>query len=290
MTAPYTEFLRSLKPTDSEAERLAKLLRAYGMHKQRGGFVRVRKDGDPTALYRRIFGVETRRKQDDGEFEDEEIAADETVEGDAPADGSGNDRHHVDRLADLVLQASDGSLTKPEVLNWLLRTPRGNQLVSRMRGTAKREVTPMNREQELASIAKQDGGIQAICEHVIKRAGSSNITQDELVKLFSDTVPRRSGESAAQAFSRAYSANDDEGLLMRKAVQAAKGFSTAGPVREAVAGGTAYDALMAKASEYRKAHPEMTLTREQSFAKVFSDPANRALAARERSENRPTAA
>jgi hypothetical protein len=141
------------------------------------------------------------------------------------------------------------------------------------------------REQELAEIAKSDGGIQIICEHVIKRAGLSNITQDELVKLFSDAVPRRSGESAAQAFSRAFSANDAEGLLMRKAVQAVKGFSTAGSPREAVASGTAYDALMAKADELRKREP--TLTREQSFAKVFSDFSNRELAARERSENRP---
>ena len=259
----------------------------------------LHKRDDSGRIFRKIFGVETpadalrdtlnkaaakERLQD--LVEDDE-ADDESVEGDAPADGSGNDRHHVDRLADLVLQASDGSLTKPEVLNWLLRTPRGNQLVSRMRGTAKREVTPMNREQELASIAKQDGGIQAICEHVIKRAGSSNITQDELVKLFSETVPRRSGESAAQAFSRAYSANDNEGLLMRKAVQAVKGFSTALPPREAVAGGSAYDQLNAKASEYRKAHPE--LTQEQAFAKAFSAPENRALAAAERAANRPVA-
>jgi hypothetical protein len=261
----------------------------------------LHKRDDSGRIFRKIFGVETpadalrdtlnkaaakERLQD--LVEDDE-ADDESVEGDAPADGSGNDRHHVDRLADLVLQASDGSLTKPEVLNWLLRTPRGNQLVSRMRGTAKREVTPMNREQELASIAKQDGGIQAICEHVIKRAGSSNITQDELVKLFSETVPRRSSESAAQAFSRAYSANDDEGLLMRKAVQALKNFPRAerGPAVAGAAPGAAYAALVAKSEELRKFDP--TLTKEQAFAKAFSAPENRALAAAERAANRPVA-
>jgi hypothetical protein len=44
---------------------------------------------------------------------------------------------------------------------------------------------------------------------------------------------------------------------------------------------------MVKADELRKREP--TLTREQSFAKVFSDFSNRELAARERSENRPVA-
>ena len=43
----------------------------------------------------------------------------------------------------------------------------------------------------------------------------------------------------------------------------------------------AFDALKAKAAELRKAKPE--LTESQAFAKVYEDPANRALAAAERS-------
>lgn len=51
---------------------------------------------------------------------------------------------------------------------------------------------------------------------------------------------------------------------------------------------TAYDELMAKALELRKAQPALTL--QQAFEKVYSDPANSALAKRERTENRPAAA
>ena len=47
----------------------------------------------------------------------------------------------------------------------------------------------------------------------------------------------------------------------------------------------ALDALKAKAAELRKAHPE--LSESQAFAKVYTDPANRALAAAERSASRP---
>jgi ribosomal protein L20A (L18A) len=48
---------------------------------------------------------------------------------------------------------------------------------------------------------------------------------------------------------------------------------------------TAYDELMRKAEEYRSAHPE--LSEAQAFEKVFTAPANRELAKRERIESAP---
>jgi hypothetical protein len=50
-------------------------------------------------------------------------------------------------------------------------------------------------------------------------------------------------------------------------------------------GGTAYNELMAKAEEYRKAHPE--LSESQAFEKVYTDPANREISKRERMESAP---
>jgi hypothetical protein len=49
--------------------------------------------------------------------------------------------------------------------------------------------------------------------------------------------------------------------------------------------GSAYNELMEKASEYRNAHPE--LSEAQAFEKVFTAPANRELAKRERIESAP---
>jgi hypothetical protein len=51
--------------------------------------------------------------------------------------------------------------------------------------------------------------------------------------------------------------------------------------------GEVMEELKAKAAEYRKAHPE--LSEAQAFAKVYSDPANKALAEKERNQNRPRA-
>jgi hypothetical protein len=80
----------------------------------------------------------------------------------------------------------------------------------------------MNRPEELAAIAKTAGGLEAIVSHVIAK-GETSISEHELTKLISDNCPRNPGESTAQAFSRAFTANDETGLRLRKAVAIAKG-------------------------------------------------------------------
>jgi hypothetical protein len=50
-------------------------------------------------------------------------------------------------------------------------------------------------------------------------------------------------------------------------------------------GGEAYNELMAKAEEYRSAHPELSVA--QCFEKVYTDPANRDISKRERFESTP---
>ena len=149
----------------------------------------------------------------------------------------------------------------------------------------------MSHTEELALIAKRDGGISAICKHVIERRGSSSITEHELTKLISDNVERRPGETREQAFCRAFEAPDAEGLAMRKAVAVLRHHPVAEAAPRSVAGGTvsgdAYGKLLAKAEEARRADP--SLTREQSFAKIYADPANVELARAERAANRPHA-
>lgn len=121
----------------------------------------------------------------------------------------------------------------------------------------------------------------------------SEIELTELIQMKADRE-RLAGESRAKAFARVFSATDDEGIALRKAIAIAKAapFPALGePVtpdgRQAAGSGSAYDALMAKAEQLRQRDP--TLTREQSFAKVFSDPENAELAGRERLANRPVA-
>jgi hypothetical protein len=251
----------------------------------------LRKRDDLVAFYRRIFGAPPTmldkatgnsgprlRKDPDEEADDERgHAGDETVAAKA---------HFVSTLADLLVEGSEGAFTRQSALHYLMRTPHGGALVRRLHLQKKlnkqKERTSMtNRNEELMSIAKQYGPV-AVAKHIIDK-GESSISEHEFVAMVDAYA-----KSKASNFVAMYTANDDDGLAIRKATQILKGFGTAGPVREAVAGGSAYDQLMVKADELRKRDPG--LTREQSFAKVFSDPVNRELAARERSENRPRAA
>jgi hypothetical protein len=251
MTAPFDTFRKLLCDSDGESEKLKKLLQSYG---QSDGLTPFRKDAG-----------------DDGDDSEEKVEEDEPT--------AASEQHLVSVLADLLVEGGAAPHRKA-ALHHLFYHPRGAELVRRLSKKQKEtQAMTYNRAEELSAIAKQAGGLEAICKHVI--SGSSSISEHELVKLIGDNVERRSGETSEQAFARAFSAD----VLLRKAVQAAKGFSTAGPPREAAASGSAYDQLNAKASEYRKTHPE--LTQEQAFSKVFVDPSNRGLAAEERRQNRP---
>lgn len=173
------------------------------------------------------------RKQDDVEIEE---AADEIAEGegegeDTGGNGSGPDtRHHVDRLADLVLQASDGSLERPQVLHWLLHSARGNALVERMRGTNKREETTMTRTEELASIAKTYGPV-AVAKHLISN-GPSGLSEVEFTAMV-ESYAKANGTT----FVKLFEALDSDGLAIRKATQLLKGHPVA-EATPAAAGGS----------------------------------------------------
>jgi hypothetical protein len=143
---------------------------------------------------------------------------------------------------------------------------------------------------ELADVAKRDGGVQAICKHVL--SGSSNLSEFELTECLTAAAQKAyPGLRPDQAFAKAYTA--PAGELMRRAVQATKEaqFVSKVAVGRPLSGGgatlTAYDELMAKADELRKRDP--SLRQDQAFTKVYTDPANREIAGRERRENRPIA-
>ena len=100
--------------------------------------------------------------------------------------------------------------------------------------------------------------------------------------------------SKSQAFARVYSdpanaeiaAAERQASRARFAEQAASSYTAHTMEKRMLVTqrDNAFDALKAKAAELRKARPE--LTESQAFAKVYEDPANRALAAAERSASR----
>jgi hypothetical protein len=186
-------------------------------------------------------------------------------------DGNGNEqRHHVDQLADLLVEAgtSDGELSREEALRWLLHTRDGSALIARMR--AHKRTTSM---ENVVTIAK------CIAE------GKSWLTEEELTaKIFKYAqASRLPNESPEQAFAKVFAANTPEGVAFRTAVAVAKARPPSGDDDEVAA--LALAKLERLAAARRKLDP--SLSPEQAFAKCFADPANRELA--ELAHRRPVA-
>jgi hypothetical protein len=98
---------------------------------------------------------------------------------------------------------------------------------------------------------------------------------------------RRSGESPEQAYSRFLTETGDGRTLYQAFKRAPQGpqAETAAPAAKNTPEPTpSYRRLMAKAEALREAEP--TLTREQAFTKVYTDPRNGEVAMAERAEHR----
>lgn len=116
--------------------------------------------------------------------------------------------------------------------------------------------------------------------------------QNELAKfekIASDNGVPTSEASALMKLAKADSAALDKLLAHTKAgwtaAKKAGVFNEIGSTGGNGSDASAYGELMAKAAEYRKAHPE--LTEAQAFEKVYTNPANVELAKRERVESAP---
>jgi hypothetical protein len=141
----------------------------------------------------------------------------------------------------------------------------------------------------------------AICKQMVSEEHAFAMSEHELVNLI-DGYAKAHGTS----FVKMFEANNDTGLAIRKAVDIAKhaGFGVSSPYLKAATlepkqvgsrdarnvddPKSALDQINDLIAEQRRQHPELELTDAQWFARVYSDPANRDIAKRERMENRPT--
>ncbi len=208
---------------------------------------------------------------------------------------------YISELADLLVEAGvEGrdTLTRTQVLRWLLHHNKGRSLalhLSKQQRDARsasaaatseqKELSTMTRLDKWQTVAKRYG-IVSICKHIIDEG--PKLSEHELTKVLVDTVERRQGESAAQAFSRAFCASDEAGVLMRKAIAVTKDYPQMMSIEPVVTGGAdatdaadqgtkAYLELMRLAAEQVKRSP--TLSVSQAFALVAADQANAQLLA-----------
>ena len=173
---------------------------------------------------------------------------------------------------------------------------------------------------KLMDIAKRHGW-RAVCKHFVDN-GTSGVSEAEVTALLTAVAKKSHPDLRPDvAFAKAYSAQTPDGELMRRTTMAARdagflskvggstppfltgdddgprGASGRASLAPRVTSGraaqkvddprSALDQLRALADEQRKQNTE--LTEAGAFARVYEDPKNAKLAARERAENRPTA-
>ena len=80
----------------------------------------------------------------------------------------------------------------------------------------------MSRSEEITSIAKTYGPV-AVAKHLISN-GPSGLSEAEFTKMVEAYA-----EAKGTTFVKMFTAQDADGLAIRKATQIVKGFSTAGP-------------------------------------------------------------
>jgi hypothetical protein len=163
--------------------------------------------------------------------------ADTTDDEDDTDNGGNGQRHFVDQLADLLVEAgsSDGEVTREQALRWLLHTRAGSALIARMsqhrkqidgahrkRAGNRKGFTMPTRQEVLKGYVRLAGGIVPLCKRIV-RDGVTDIGEHELVSLLVTELKRAEPSlSDAQAFSKAFAAATPEGEMLRRAVQVAK--------------------------------------------------------------------
>jgi hypothetical protein len=268
-------------------------------------------------LTRDRFGVSLAKKYLRKQREDEASRED----GDDAAPVSPGTRH-LHELAHLVRRGTGASYS--DALNYLLHNRSGRALARTFkqyrdtgRGPGKEFVMP-SREAVLKGMVRASGGLDGLARSIIKQ-GESDIGESEFVKLVTEFAKAANPTlSDAQAFAKAFEASetlrrahkvvqynrsadedeDDEtdqeryGEYVGRDRRNNRDAQALRPQREGDGGesddeeegeGEAYYELQQKAAELRKR--DGSLTTEQAFAKVYQDPANRALVMAERRHN-----
>ena len=127
----------------------------------------------------------------------------------------------------------------------------------------------------------KDRGIVAVAKAMVAEDRSFGLTETEFVTLATeDAVRKFPNKSPAAAFSQLFTDHGADGLTIRRAHRVVRDEQLGTVYAKADRSeGTAYNELMAKAAEYRSAHPELSIS--QAFEKIYTAPANIALAKRE---------
>jgi hypothetical protein len=251
----------------------------------------LRKHAPPWRLFNEVFAENTAKsfaavaRGDEADRRDEETPADELVDG-------GND-HHASKVADLLVESGKHP-NRAAALDHLLHTAHGAALLRRLH-KHEDQSTMSDYHHKLSELAKR-AGIAAIAKAIVDDDAAYGIDEHELTNLVIECAKRDNPNlSDAQAFAKVFSAQDEAGVILRKAFNVVKAAGAAPyfdlkPVF--VGGEDARDVddprkVIAQLQELgRQKWP--TATEAVQFANAFTDPANAKLAAKAHRRPSPT--
>ena len=220
--------------------------------------------------------------------DDDAILSDQAADTATPSKTS-SDR--ISMLADLISEATGGAFDRAASLGWLLHTAQGQSLVLR---TAKNQPTKEDPMKLVQAVIKQYG-IHAVSKSMIAENRSFGIPEAEFTSLIDAEAQqtRKAGETREQCFARFFT--DPANAHLQKAHAIAKNAALMDLSATQVGGAAATDTnpnfsaameqLQAMADKLRRESPWLSVA--QGFSRVFTDPANAAIAAR--AHKRPTA-
>lgn len=270
-TAALAESVASIEPGDPKRdELLAKTFQQFQTHILNNLSVEKADDrngheGDNimSAAVLKALGLK------DGASEEEilkAIAARDEVIAKAKADLDEEEEKEDEKENDEEKKKAFRAMTHPQRKEYLRKKystdlPPALQEILKRAEEDRKEIQKLKDERELQAFAKiaLDAGMSDSEAATLQKAHQGD--KEAVAKLVGFVKAANTQAKAAGAWKEIGSAGGDK------------------------TGANAVDQLKALAAEYRKTHPE--LSQEQAFAKIYSDPANRELAKRERFENAP---
>ncbi len=181
---------------------------------------------------------------------------------------------HVGHLADLIVEAGGGRVSRAEAISFLLSTPAGQAIIrTTKRETPEKEQQPM---EQVHAIVK-NFGLVGVAKAMVDQQRDFGISESEFTELVLDhaKLNKRDGESAAGAFSRIFTAGTEDGALLRKAHQLTKNAAlqaTQVGAEDALDTNTdasaAYQQLVDMAEKLRASAPFLSVS--QAFERSFT--------------------
>jgi hypothetical protein len=132
--------------------------------------------------------------------------------------------HVVSQIADLLVEAADGEVSRQAAMHWLLNTPGGRALIGHLsrlkRATNKGKAFTMNRSEHLAAVVRKAGGVDGLAKRFVRDGTSGDISEAEWTGMLTATAKALYPElDDARAFAKLYTGPNGETL--RRATQVA---------------------------------------------------------------------